>query len=260
MTSDFVEFAEQLADTAGAVIRPYFRTPLLAEDKSDDSPVTRADRDAEQAMRGIIAARQPGHGILGEEFGRLDQDSRWCWVLDPIDGTRSFITGRPSFATLIGLLCDGEPVLGVIDQPITGERWIGARGQRTRFRGPYGGSPGTRACEELASAELSATSPEMFGTRLPCFQRLSAAARRTSWGGDGYAYGLLALGQIDVIAECGLKPWDWAALAPVIEGAGGRVTDWQGAALTVRGPGEVLAVGDARLLPQIVPTLARRSS
>ncbi len=256
MKTDFAGFAEQLADAAGAVIRPYFRTPVLAEDKADDSPVTRADREAEATMRRMISAAEPGHGILGEEYGSLDQDRRWCWVLDPIDGTRAFITGRPIFATLIGLLHNGEPVLGVIDQPITGERWVGIRGHRTRFRGPYGGIPGTRTCGALASAELSATSPEMFGGRLPCFQRLAATVRRTSWGGDGYAYGLLALGQIDVIAEAGLKPWDWAALVPVIEGAGGRMTDWRGEVLTVSGPGEVLATGDARLLPHIIATLA----
>jgi myo-inositol-1(or 4)-monophosphatase len=177
-------------------------------------------------------------------------------VLDPIDGTRAFITGRPSFGTLIALLRDGVPVLGIIDQPITGERWIGVAGERTRFRGPFGGTPGTRACARLADAELSATSPDMLGDALPRWQRLSRATRRTSWGGDCYAYGLLALGQIDIVAERDLKIWDWAALVPVVEGAGGCVVDWQGKALNAASLGEVIAVGDRGVLGAALACLA----
>jgi myo-inositol-1(or 4)-monophosphatase len=236
------------ADAAGAVIRPFFRRPLGADQKADHSPVTEADRQAEHAMRSLIARRHPDHDILGEEAGLDQSGSRYCWVLDPIDGTRAFITGRPSFGTLIALLQDGVPVLGIIDQPITGERWIGVAGQPTRFRGPFGGSAGTRACARLADAELSATSPEMLGDALPRWQLLSRAARRTSWGGDCYAYGLLALGQIDIVAERDLKIWDWAALVPVVEGAGGRIVDWHGNALAADSAGEVIAVGDPALL------------
>ena len=206
-------------------------------------------------MRAVLAARFPAHGIAGEEFGADRADARLCWVLDPIDGTRAFITGRPVFGTLVALLDDGVPVLGVIDQPITGERWIGLAGRPTRFRGPFGGVAGTRACAALAEAELSATSPAMFGPHRPAFDRLAGAVRRVSWGGDCYAYGLLALGQIDVIAEADMKPWDWAALVPVIEGAGGRVTDWAGAPLRAEGDGLVLAVGDPALLGAAVDRL-----
>ncbi len=257
----FVQTATEAADAAGAAIRPFFRTPVRADRKADQSPVTQADRQAERAMRAVIARAHPDHAILGEEFGgeSLGQerpDSEWRWVLDPIDGTRAFITGRPIFGTLIALLHGGVPVLGVIDQPITGERWIGVAGAPTRFRGPFGGMPRTRACKQLADAELSATSPEMFGDALPRFQALSRAARRTSWGGDCYAYGLLALGQIDIVAERDLKIWDWAALVPVVEGAGGRMVDWQGQPLTPHSTGEAIAVGDAALLAPALACLA----
>ena len=251
--------AVEAVDAAGAVIRPFFRAGLSAELKSDESPVTLADRQAEQAMRAVLAARFPEHCVLGEEFGAGQaggSDSGFCWVLDPIDGTRAFITGRPVFGTLIALLQDGRPILGIIDQPVTGERWTGVAGRPTGFRGPFGGTAGTRPCAELAEAELSCTSPDVFDAAdLPRWERLRAATRRTSFGGDCYAYGLLALGQIDVIAEATMNLWDWAALVPVIEGAGGRLTDWQGAPLTPESDGHTLAVGDPSLLAPAVALL-----
>jgi myo-inositol-1(or 4)-monophosphatase len=264
-TQAWAAAAEAAADVAGAVIRPFFRvgTGSMADAalKADRSPVTIADRSAERAMRAVLAERFPDHGILGEEFGLDRPEARLCWVLDPIDGTRAFITGRPIFGTLIALLQDSVPVLGVIDQPVTGERWVGIAGQPTRFRGPFGGRPGCRPCGGLNQAELSCTSPEMLDAAgRSGWQRLAAGVRRVSWGGDCYAYGLLALGQIDIVAEGDMKLWDWAALVPVIEGAGGRVTDWDGHALQPYGsadrPGRVLAVGDPRLLPQAVALLA----
>jgi myo-inositol-1(or 4)-monophosphatase len=194
--------------------------------------------------------------VLGEEFGLDRSASRMRWVLDPVDGTRAFITGRPTFGTLIGLLDNDRPILGVIDQPVTGERWIGAVGRPTTFRGPLGGRAGCRRCPTLADAELSCTSPEMLGDDAPRWRRLAGAVRRNYWGGDCYAYGLLALGQIDVIAECDMKLWDWAALVAVVEGAGGRVTDWDGQPLQPDSDGRVLAVGDPALLPQAVALLA----
>jgi myo-inositol-1(or 4)-monophosphatase len=148
------------------------------------------------------------------------------------------------------------PVLGLIDQPATGERWLGVAGQPTRFTAPFGGRAGCRPCAALAEAELSCTSPDMFEpAQRPGFERLRAAARRVTWGGDCYAYGLLALGLVDVVAEATMKPWDWAALVPVVQGAGGRVTDWAGAPLTLASPGDVLAVGDPALLAEAIALL-----
>jgi len=247
---DLIAAAESAVDLAGAAIRPHFRSGLAADLKSDRSPVTVADRAAEQAMRALLAERFPDHGIIGEEFAARNPDARYRWVLDPIDGTRAFITGRPIFGTLIALLDGDIPVLGLIDQPVLGERWIGAAGRPTIFRGPFKGAAGCRPCAALDAAELSCTTPEMFrAADIASFARLAAAARRVSYGGDCYAFGLLALGQIDVIAEASLKIWDWAALLPVVEGAGGRMTDWHGHALRPGCDGRVMAVGDAALLP-----------
>ncbi len=258
--AEYVSLATALADTAGAVIRPLFRVVPAAEDKADDSPVTVADRGAERAMRALLQERMPGHGIIGEEYGSTNADAEWVWVLDPVDGTRAFITGRPIFGTLIGLLHHGRPVLGVIDQPITGERWIGVAGEPTRFISSFGGQALVRACPRLDLAELSCTSPEIFTTdaERQTLSRVQKAVRRTTWGGDCYGYGLLALGQVDIIVEPGLKIWDWAALVPVITGAGGHMVDWQGGALTPQSDGRVLAVGDAALLEPALALLADR--
>jgi len=253
----FLAIAEAAAEVAGAAIRPLFRSTLLVEAKGDASPVTEADRAAERAIRALLAERLPEHGVIGEEYSNTNDDAEWVWVLDPIDGTRAFVTGRPLFGTLIGLLHRGVPVLGLIDQPVTGERWIGVAGQPTRFHSPFGGVPRCRPCPILAEAELSCTSPDMFdaGTA-PRFGAVKDAARRTSWGGDCYAYGLLALGLVDVVVDATMKPWDWAALVPVVEGAGGRCTDWAGNPLRLDGDGTVLAVGDPALLPTVSKLLS----
>jgi myo-inositol-1(or 4)-monophosphatase len=251
----FLDAAIEAAARAGAVIRPYFRAKLETECKGDQSPVTIADRGAELAMRTVLEKHFPAHGILGEEFGLHNPNAAYRWVLDPIDGTRAFITGRPVFGTLISLMHEGRPILGIIDQPITGERWVGANGSTT-FTGPFGGTPRIRLCPTLAQAELSCTSPDMLGPHMPAWRNLAASVARTSWGGDCYAYGLLALGQIDIIAECDLKIWDWAALLPVVEGAGGRMTGWRGEKLDPeRFDGRVIAVGDPALLEQALDKL-----
>jgi histidinol phosphatase-like enzyme (inositol monophosphatase family) len=251
--------ADAAADAAGRFILPHFRAGLAVDGKSDASPVTEADRGAERVIRELLSARFPAHGLWGEEYGADRADAEWVWLLDPIDGTRAFITGRPLFTTLIALLHRGTPVLGVIDQPATCERWLGAAGAPTRFRGPFGGAAGTRRCATLAEAELGCTAPEIFDAALaPRFERLRTACRRTTWGGDAYGYGLVALGCLDLVCEATLKPWDWAALAPVVQGAGGSFTDWQGRALTLESPGEVLALGDPALLPEALRALEDR--
>lgn len=250
-----IDLAIRLADAAGAVIRPYFRADLETIDKLDESPVTIADREAESAMRALLAEHAPSHGVIGEEHGRVNEDAEHVWVLDPIDGTKAFITGKPLFVTLIALLHRGRPVLGIIDQPILGDRWIGAAGQPTTFRG----SPArARPCPSLAQARLSTTGPQYFteaGKR--AFDRAAGRAKLLSFGGDGYQYGLVASGSLDVVIEEGLKLHDFAAVVPVIEGAGGSVTDWQGRPLDLNSRGEVLAVGDARVQREVMEVLDR---
>lgn len=240
-----IALAEKLAEIGGAVVRRHFRQPLSVDDKADASPVTVADRAAEAAIRAQLEAVRPADGIVGEEHGTVRGDSEYLWVIDPIDGTKAFITGRPLFVTLIALLHRGVPVLGVIDQPVIGDRWVGARGHRTLFNGK---PARTRPCPALGKAVLNATSPDMFaGDDRAAFDRLRGAVKLTTYSGDGYAYGLLAAGFIDLIAEADLQLYDFAALAPVIEGAGGIVTDWQGRPPGRETDGRVLACGDPAL-------------
>lgn len=253
----YLQIAQEAANQAGKVVRPYFRQPLLHADvKSDESPVTQADRESEQAIHAFLQKETPDFGIIGEEYGVNTADSKFQWVIDPIDGTRAFITGRPLFGILISLLYEGRPVLGIIDQPITHERWIGVQGQPSQFISELGGKIGTRTCSELRFAEASCTAPEIFET---CpntnWKTLFNQAKRISWGGDCYAYGLMALGQIDLIIEYGNKIWDWAALVPIIEGAGGSITDWQGNPLNLHSKETVLALGDPKLKQQVVNLL-----
>ncbi|WP_026299659.1 inositol monophosphatase family protein [Elioraea tepidiphila] len=242
--------AERAADAAAAAIRPWFRASLAIERKGDESPVTAADRAAEQAMRAVLAEAFPGHGILGEEFGEDRPGASLQWVLDPIDGTKSFVTGRPTYGSLIALLEDGVPVLGVMSQPSIGERWIGMRGRPTTFFSPIGGPAVARcrACPSLAEAQLSLTTLDVFTPETRAqWDRLAGRVAQVTWGGDCYAHGLMALGLIDLVAETTYKIWDWAALVPIIEGAGGVITDWSGRALRPGADGSVLAAGDAAL-------------
>ena len=246
----FRPLAEELADAAGAAIRPYFRRRLEVEAKADASPVTVADRAAESAMRELIAARRPRDGIVGEEYGAERADAEYVWVLDPIDGTKAFISGLPTFGTLIALLHRGAPVLGVIDQPVSGERWLGVPGLGADLRQGHDATPEpihTRACASLGDASLFCTAREQFaGPDADAYARLAARVRMTRYGFDCYAYAMLATGFVDLTVEATLEPYDYLALVPVIEAAGGRISDWAGAPLGLHSDGRVIAAGDPR--------------
>jgi inositol-phosphate phosphatase/L-galactose 1-phosphate phosphatase/histidinol-phosphatase len=241
----FVMLAHRLADAARPISSRYFRTPVSIDDKSDASPVTIADREAEAAMRMILGQEVPEHGIYGEEHGVERADAEYVWVLDPIDGTRAFITGLPIWGTLIALLHRGVPVLGVIDQPILNERWLGVTEEPSTLNDrPIR----VRACPALDRAYMYSTTPIMFsGDSERRHAALVAAVKLFRWGGDCYAYGLLAAGHIDLVVENQLKLYDFAALVPVIKGAGGRATDWRGRELDMASDGSMLAAGDPGL-------------
>jgi inositol-phosphate phosphatase / L-galactose 1-phosphate phosphatase / histidinol-phosphatase len=248
-----IDLAGRLADMAGAIVRRYFRQPIAVDTKPDQTPVTIADREAEAAMRAAIMRQFPDDGILGEEFGAARADAQRVWVLDPIDGTKSFIAGIPLFGILIALVEDGVPVLGVIDQPISQERWLGVAGQPTHRNST---AVRTRPCPDLGTASLYATSPDMFGADRPAFERLKGMVKTARFGADCYAYGQLACGFIDLVVEADLKPYDYCALVPVIEGAGGVITDWRGDKLGLSSDGRVVAAGDPGLAPKARAALA----
>ncbi len=254
----FITLAGEMADAAGAVARRHFRTALDVHDKPDDTPVTLADREAEAAVRAIIARAHPDHGVVGEEQGDDRADAEYVWVLDPIDGTRKFITGNPLFGTLIALLHEGRPILGIIDMPMLGERWTGAAGRPTRFADHQGTREvKVRPCADLAGAALSASSPHMFGgDEFPAFERVRKAAKSVLYGGDCFAYGALASGFLDVVVEADMDPYDFMALVSVVEGAGGVMTDWTGSPLALETDGRVIAAGDKRVHEAALSLLA----
>ena len=245
---DFSAFVDELASLSGAAILPFFRSSLSAIDKSNGGafdPVTEADRASEAVMRSRIKTTFPDHGIIGEEFGSEKPDAEFVWVLDPIDGTKAFISGLPLWGTLIGLTRNGHPAFGMMNQPYTKERFFGDGGAAT-LRTPAGDRPlKTRACASLAEATLSCTSTTMFNAKeLKSFQKVEKAARLTRFGYDCYAFCMFAAGFIDLVIESNLKPYDIVALIPIIEGAGGIVTTWDGGS-PVNG-GAIIAAGDKR--------------
>jgi myo-inositol-1(or 4)-monophosphatase len=254
-------FIDELADAARGAILPFFRQDLTVQNKAAHGfdPVTDADRAAETAMRAVITARFPDHAIHGEEFADIVGASPWRWVLDPIDGTRAFMAGLPTWGVLIGLTHNGEPVLGALDQPYLQERFIGFPGGAT-FRGPQGERAlKVRGCAVLTSATLSTTDPDLFTPpEKGAFDQVRAAARLTRLGLDCYAYGMLAAGHIDLVVESGLKPVDILPLVPLIEGAGGIVTDWRGR--PVRSGGQVVAAASREILEEARIALRRSAT
>ncbi|ALG66687.1 histidinol-phosphatase [Beggiatoa leptomitoformis] len=242
INAQLFDFINQMATVSGTIIKSYFRTHLTVDDKPDTSPVTLADRAVEQALREMIEKAYPNDGIYGEEFGVKNREAAFTWVIDPIDGTKSFITGKPLFGTLIALAYEGKPILGLLDQPILRERWIGGAGLPTTLNGH---PVHVRACADVKKAALYATTPAMFeGEDFTSFGRVRESVKMTVYGGDCYAYALLATGFVDLVVESSLKPYDYCALAPIVENAGGVMTDWQGQALSLESDGRVIAAGD----------------
>ena len=246
---DFSAFVDQLASVSGETILPFFRTALSIEDKGRGGsfdPVTAADHAAETAMRSLIRRSFPDHGVIGEEFGKERADAEYVWVLDPIDGTKSFICGMPAWGTLIALLRRGEPVFGVMNQPFTRERFSGDGG-RAKYRGPAGERHlRVRSCAKLADAVLFTTSPLLMNPAdREIFRRVEQRVKLSRYGGDCYAYCMLAAGHVDLVVETELKPYDVLPLMPIIAGAGGVITTWEGGA--PHAGGRIVAAGDRRL-------------
>ncbi len=250
---EFITFAHQLADADGAVLKKYFRTGVASEAKVDESPVTRADREAEQAVRDLIEATYPDHGIHGEEFDTVRGDAEWLWLVDPLDGTKSFLKGKPTFGLLIGLAHHGRYVLGVIDQPITGDRWLGADGHGTSHNGQQ---VKTRPCSELSNAVMAAvgwdTATEADEPKISPLRR---KARWLMFGLECIAYGMMANGTLDLAIDADLGIDDIAALEPVVRNAGGVLTDLKGGTVDTTYAGRILASGDPRLHEQAVRLL-----
>jgi myo-inositol-1(or 4)-monophosphatase len=253
----FLTAAHALADRAGSVILPHFRTAFAIDHKGGDffDPVTAADRAAEAAIRETLANAYPDHGIIGEEFGSTRSDADYCWVIDPIDGTRSFILGLPLWGTLIGLTRGGIPLLGLMDQPFTGERFFSGAVEAVFRHDGATRTMRTRACPFLGDALLTTTTPEYFtGEDAQRFEALSRAVRLRRYGGDCYNYCMLALGQIDLVVEAGLQPYDILPLMPIVERAGGAVSTWDGG--DPRAGGRIIAAGDPRLHEAAVKLLS----
>lgn len=257
-TPEIIAFANHLADLSNEIAKKYFRLPNGEIAKADDSPVTKADREIEAAIRSEIEKKFPEHGIIGEEFGDKNPQAEFVWVLDPIDGTSSFIIGRPIFGTLIALTSQGKSILGIMNQPISGERWVGVAGQGAWFNGK---KIQTRECAEVSDAVLCASSPFFFqGKDAEILKRLSAQTKYQHlggiiYGGDCYSYASLASGFVDIIFEPGLKIYDYAALIPIIEMAGGVVSDWEGSDIALKSPARLLACGSKELHEKVLKIL-----
>jgi inositol-phosphate phosphatase/L-galactose 1-phosphate phosphatase/histidinol-phosphatase len=248
--------AEQLADVARGIAGRHFRTPVAVTRKSDGTPVTSVDRDIETEMRRMIRAAFPGHAIRGEEFP-AEGSGEFTWVLDPIDGTKSFITGFPLFGSLIALVQGERPVLGVLEAPALAERWLGCEGRATLFNGR---EVRTSARQAIGEAAVYTTTAETFSAEeRRRFEALADRAALRRYGGDCYLYGMLASGSCELVIEVQLKPHDFMAVIPVVEGAGGKISDWRGAPLSARSDGRVVAAANETLWKQAVAELGRET-
>lgn len=234
-------FAGHLADIARAMLRPGAGPQPATEVKDDRTLVTSLDRAIERRLSAEIAAHYPRHGIWGEEFGRINSGAAFQWILDPIDGTAQFIAGIPTYSTLIALAVEETPVIGLMDFPATGDRWFGCVGRQTT----QNGTPvRVRACNSLGEAMMSTSSPDFYAAEeRPVLDSLRSRTRWRIYGGASMSYGLLASGRTDLTCDTSFKVYDFASFRPIIEGAGGVITDWQGHPLTTRSGPQVLAAG-----------------
>ena len=254
LPAELLRTAHALADAAAAQSMAYFRTPLDIITKADESPVTLADRAAETAMRAVLAVEQPVDGIYGEEHGAERVDAARVWVLDPIDGTRSFITASPLWGTLIGVLEGARVVLGMVDMPVLGERWVGQAGVGAQRNGV---AVQVSTCTDIAQARIVTTSPDIFNAAdWQAFDALSRRCAMRRFGGDCYGYAQLAGGTVDLVVETGLQPYDYLGPAGLVEAAGGVITDWEGRALGLQSDGRVVAAATPELHRQALAMLA----
>lgn len=244
--NEYLKFANILADASGGILRHGFKTTPKVRRKYDLSPVTQIDIDVETRLRSMIEERFPEHGVIGEELGNTNENAEYQWVIDPIDGTRSFIAGYPLFTTLIALLREGKPILGVINQPILYERWAAISGGETSYNNSP--LPLLKGNNILSQTNIATTSTEYFTSKqAEKFAGLRDAAANTILGGDGYAYAMLASGKLDIVVDAAMKPYDFCALAPIIEGVGGVISDWEGNPITSSSDGSVIAAANKKL-------------
>ena len=251
----YLKLANECADISGRIISKYFRKKIKIETKSDNSPVTKADKESEKKIRDLIIKKAPECGFFGEESGKFNINNEYTWVIDPIDGTKSFVTGKPLFGTLIGLMKNNKPYLGILNQPILKERWVGIANNETRYNNV---KVKTRNCKKLKGSKMYSTSPMMFiGKNQTVYRRVRAKIGETLFGADCYAHGLMASGFVDVILEANLKPYDYLASAAIISGAGGKITDWKGNDLNLDSDGRILASGDPKIHKQLLKIIQK---
>ena len=250
---EFLDVANKLADTARGIVLDSLSNPSGFETKNDRSPVTEIDRKVENALREMLHDRYPNHGILGEEYASEKIDAEYVWVIDPIDGTKAFITGMPIYGTLVSVAKDGVPFLGIIEHPFTRERWVGLDGQQTT----YNGTPvQTRPCPRLEDAIVSIGSPDSLSKgEAASFTELKGKSKWSIYGGNCYVYGRLAMGSVDISLDSGLDPFDFCALDVLVRGAGGMMSDWEGKRLTIHSGRRVIAAGDPTMHKQAVAIL-----
>lgn len=259
VNQEFIDFANYLADISAQIAQQYFRSQNTGEiTKEDDSPVTKADRGIEELIRKEIKKKYPHHGVIGEEFENTNIDADYVWILDPIDGTSSFIIGRPLFGTLISLTYKGESILGIVNQPITNERWVGVKNQGSFFQGK---PVKTRQCHSISESVMCASSSFYFKNedeymfqelcKLTKYQKIGGVI----YGGDCYSYASLASGFIDIVLDPGLQVYDYAALLPIIEEAGGIITDFQGNDLNLQSNVKLVASANKKLHEEVIKTI-----